>query len=86
MSIWTDKSEEEKMNFIMRQALFACQHSLLNIPDDLPEIKEYRDFLKEVIDWIAPKVGLEGITFYYPAKFFIEFNDVSTVDKIDEET
>jgi hypothetical protein len=51
MSRWSDKTEEEKMQFILSQALSYCQYKLLNTPDDLYGIKEYREFLMEVIDY-----------------------------------
>lgn len=59
-----DPMLQKALNYSMMQ----CQSSLQSISCMGPELQEWMDgytkSLKEMIDWLAPKVGMDGLRLY----------------------
>jgi hypothetical protein len=61
---WYSMTEEEKLDFVMEQALQKCQESIWTFTEHCPEAKEYIQLMKDVLDWIASKTGHAGLPMY----------------------
>lgn len=59
-----DPMLQKALNYAMMQ----CQNSLCSIlyldPGTQECMTDYIESLKEMIDWLAPKVGMEGLRLY----------------------
>lgn len=64
-SRWHTMTEEEKLRYALGIALQRCQESYFIFTEHFPETaKEYIQFQKDIIDWLAPKTGDVGLPMY----------------------
>lgn len=73
---WKDKPDEEKMIFVYNIAIIHCQGIVFN-EINRKIIPEYVELMKEVIDYVAEKIGFEHFPLHEGkiVAEFIEGND-----------
>ncbi len=63
---WHSMTEEEKKLRVFSLAMQKCQESYFKCMELNPEMfKEYIQLNKDIMDWIAPQIGMEGFPMYY---------------------
>ena len=57
-------TEEQKMLRAFNYALMHAQGFLINTGTRIPELKDYQKELIALIEWLKPKLELEGMQLY----------------------
>lgn len=79
---WAQMPDEEKNHKCLNFALRKCQE-WLDTHERNETFEEYNQYTRDVIDWIAPQIGMEGLPMYYgPGK---NSGDPKFRDNIDKE-